>query len=295
MRIRCRLLSRNIRNTTIIIQEGENFDLQKINLDKEDENVFLEVYVADKLKGFTRNAIRVIPGGGYGGVCSDREGEPIAMAFMPYGYNAFVLHYSVRENSKKIFPAQLIQASMAMKHIKDHAEEYNINPEKVFVTGFSAGGHLTASLGTMWDKKEIYEAIDMPYGYNKPAGIMPVYPVISGVEGVAHEGSIYNLCGTETPTEEQRKMVSIEKHVTEKASPAYIVHTSNDQAVHVKNSLDLAGAYADAGLPFELHIYPDGPHGMALGNSITECGVKKYNNPCFAKWVENAVMWAENI
>lgn len=268
---------------------------KKINLDKEDENVFLEVYAADKLEGFTRNAILVLPGGGYSAVCSDREGEPIAMAFMSYGYNAFVLHYSVRGNSEKIFPAQLIQASMAMKYIKDHAEEYNINPEKVFVTGFSAGGHLTASLGTMWDKKEIYEAIDMPYGYNKPAGIIPVYSVITAVEDFAHDGSICNLWGTETPTEEQRQMVSIEKHVTEKASPAYIVHTSNDQVVHVKNALALANAYADAGLTFELHIYPDGPHGMALGNRITECGVEKWNNPCFAKWVENAVMWAERI
>lgn len=268
---------------------------KKISLDREDENVFLEVYAADPLPGFTRNAILVIPGGGYGGVCSDREGEPIAMAFMPYGYNAFVLHYSVAGNSKKIFPTQLIQASMAMKYIKDHAEEYNINPEKVFVTGFSAGGHLTASLGTMWDKKEIYEAIEMPYGYNKPAGIMPVYPVITGAKEFTHEGSICNLWGTQNPTEEQRQMVSIEKYVSEKSCPAYIVHTANDQAVHVKNSLTLANAYADAGLTFELHIYPDGPHGMALGNSITECGEKRWNNPCFAKWIENAVMWAERI
>ena len=99
---------------------------KKIQLDNNDENVYLEIYVADALPGFTRNAILVIPGGGYGAVCSDREGEPIAMAFLPYGYNSFVLHYSVSSNSDKTFPTQLIQASMAMKHIRDHAEEYNI-------------------------------------------------------------------------------------------------------------------------------------------------------------------------
>ena len=114
---------------------------KKIQLDNNDENVYLEIYVADALPGFTRNAILVIPGGGYGAVCSDREGEPIAMAFLPYGYNSFVLHYSVSSNSDKTFPTQLIQASMAMKHIRDHAEEYNIDPKKVFVTGFSSGGH----------------------------------------------------------------------------------------------------------------------------------------------------------
>ena len=244
---------------------------------------------------FIRNAILVIPGGGYGVVCSDREGEPIALAFLPYGYNGFVLHYSVRESSEKTFPAQLIQASMAMKHIKDHAEEYNIDPEKVFVTGFSAGGHLTASLGILWHLKEIYEAVDMPYGYNKPAGIMPVYPVITGIEKFGDFGSVENLWGTKDLTEEQRVAVSLERHVDEKSSPAYIVHTSNDQLVPVQNSLVLANAYAEAGLPFELHIYPDGPHGMALGNQITECGEKKYNDPCFAKWIENAVLWAEKI
>ena len=120
---------------------------KKIQLDKDDENIYLEAYIADKTEGFTRNAILVIPGGGYGSVCSDREGEPIAMAFMPYGYNAFVLHYSVASVNKRTFPSQLIEASKAMKHIKDNAKEYNIDPERVFVTGFSAGGHLAATLG----------------------------------------------------------------------------------------------------------------------------------------------------
>ena len=127
---------------------------KKIPLDDNDDQEYLEVYAADKVKGFVRNAILVLPGGGYAGVCNEREGEPIAMAFMPYGYNAFVLHYSV---GKKPFPIQLIQASKAIKHIRDNAELYNINPDKVFIVGFSAGGHLAATLGTMWDKKEIYD------------------------------------------------------------------------------------------------------------------------------------------
>ena len=268
---------------------------KKVQLDEKDENVYLEVYVADALASFTRNAILVIPGGGYGDVCSNREGEPIAMAFMPYGYNAFVLHYSVSSNSNKIFPTQLIQASMAMKHIKDHAKEYNIDPGKVFVTGFSAGGHLTASLGTMWNKKRIYEALDMPYGYNKPAGIMPVYPVISSDPAFGHMGSFYNLLGSTEASQEMLDATSIEKHVTPDASPAYIVHTSNDDVVNVKNALALANAYAEAGLTFELHIYPDGPHGMALGNHITECSNTKWVDECFAGWVENAVKWASRF
>ena len=268
---------------------------KKIQLDNNDENVYLEIYVADALPGFTRNAILVIPGGGYGAVCSDREGEPIAMAFLPYGYNSFVLHYSVSSNSDKTFPTQLIKAPMAMKHIRDHAEEDNIDPKKVFVTGFSAGGHLAASLGTLWNKKEIYEALDMPYGYNKPSGMMLVYPVISADPTFGHMGSFCNLLGSTEPAQDLLDAASIEKNVTPEACPAYIVHTSNDEIVNVKNSLALANAYAEAGMTFELHIYPDGPHGMALANRITECGNVKWVDECFACWVENAVKWAEKF
>lgn len=256
-------------------------------------DAYLDAYIADKIDGFTRDAILVIPGGGYGSICSEREGEPIAQAFIPYGFNAFVLHYSVGEG--KHFPLQLTEASLAMKHIKDNADEYNINPERVFAAGFSAGGHLAASLGILWDNKEVNEKIDMPFGYNRPTGIMPIYPVVSSDRSFTHIWSIENLLGKENMTEENMLAVSLEKHVNENSSPAFIVHTSNDEAVNVKNSLALAGAYANAGMKLELHIYPDAPHGVALGNEITECGCKKWNNPCIAKWVENAALWAKGI
>ena len=262
---------------------------EKIFFDEKDKEAFLEVYAADKIGDFVRNAILVIPGGGYSCVCSDREGEPIAMTFMNYGYNAFVLHYSV---NKKPFPAHLIQASKAMKYIKDNAEKYNINPEKVFTVGFSAGGHLAASLGTMWDKEEIYKEIDMPHGYNKPKGMMLVYPVISSEH---HTFTFNNLLMEENPSEEKLKMCSIENAVSEKSSPAYIVHTSNDQTVNVKNSLVLGDKFASIGIKFEMHIYWDAPHGVALGNKITECGEKKWNDASIAKGIENAVFWAEKI
>ena len=92
---------------------------KKISLDSENENVFLEAFISAPIEGLVRDAMLVIPGGGYKGICFEREGEPIAQAFMPYGYNAFVLHYSVADNSDKIFPSQLIEASAAIKHIND--------------------------------------------------------------------------------------------------------------------------------------------------------------------------------
>lgn len=266
---------------------------KRIYLFKDNTEAYLDAYIADRITGFERDAVIVIPGGGYGEVCSEREGEPVAMAFIPYGYNAFVFHYST--GNKKTFPAQLIELSMAVKHIKDNAKEYNINKERIFLTGFSAGGHLAGSLAQMWNRKEIYEAIDMPYGYNKPCGAMLIYPVVSGVEEYASMECFKNLLGTENPSYDEFADVSLEKHVGEHSVPLYIVHTSNDELVDVRNSLKLAEAYRENNLTFEMHIYPDGPHGVSLGNKITECGCKKWVNKAISKWVENAVIWADNL
>ena len=104
--------------------------LKRIPLEEGNPDAYLDAYLADPLGGFTRRAILVIPGGGYGAVCSDREGEPIALAFMAEGYNAFVLHYTV--GRKKTYPAQLIEASRAMVHIRENAREYGIDPDAVF-------------------------------------------------------------------------------------------------------------------------------------------------------------------
>lgn len=266
---------------------------EKIPFDGENEKVYLEVYAADKVGDFKRKALLVIPGGGYNAVCSDREGEPIAMAFMPYGYNAFVLHYSVAKSKK--FPSQLIEASAAVKYIKDNAEKYNIDKNNVFAVGFSAGGHLAASLGTLWHKDEIYESLKMEYGYNKPNGVMLIYPVITAFGEECHEESIENLMCEKNPPKEKRMLCSIEKNIDEKTTPAFIVHTANDDFVSVKNSLVLAEAYTKKNIPYEMHIYPDAPHGVALGNKITAGGCIKHDNPHIAEWIRIAAEWAEQL
>ena len=256
------------------------------------EGCTLDVYVADKVGERKQRPLLVIPGGGYAKVCSDREGEPIAFAFIPYGYNAFVLHYTV--GRKKPFPCQLIEAARAIKHIKDNAEKYNIDPEELFVVGFSAGGHLAASTGVLWKLEEIYQNVDMPYGYNKPKGIMTIYPVVSP-RFKQHFTSFRNMWCTDTPTEEQLSAAAIEEHVDKDSAPAFIVHTANDSVVDVKNALVLADAYASAEIPFELHIYPKGPHGMALANAITSMGMPKKENEAIAEWVRHAAVWADFI
>lgn len=264
--------------------------IKRIMLSKNSTDVYIDAYISDKIEGFERKAILVIPGGGYSGVCSDREGEPIAQAFIPYGYNAFVLHYTV--NKKHPFPTQLIEVAEAIKHIKDNAEKYGISKDKIFVVGFSAGGHLAGCSGILWKHPEIYERISMPFGYNKPAGIMLMYPVISTDY---HGFSFNNLLCKEQPTDKDLYSVSLEKHVDSDSAPAFVLHTANDQIVDIKNSLCLANAYTDAKVEYELHVYPNGPHGMALANHITDLGNKQWNNPAIAEWVRMAAYWAENV
>ncbi len=263
--------------------------LEKIKLS---ETAELTAYIADDT-GYKRDGLLIIPGGGYNNVCKEREGEPVALAFLGKGVNTFVLEaYAVAENAK--FPNPLIDASLAMKHIKDNADKYGIDKERVFACGFSAGGHLCASLGILWHLDEIYEKIKMEKGYNKPKGIIPCYPVVSGITDT-HLGSFQNLCGKESPAFAELEAVSVETFVDENSAPAFIMHTANDAVVPVDNSLVLAAAYNKAKVPFALHIFPDAPHGVALGNKITECGKEEYVKPDIEQWVDMALYWMKGV
>lgn len=258
-----------------------------------DENTRLDTYISDKNGWYTRKAILVIPGGGYEAVSNDCEGEAVGQAFVPYGFNFFVLQYSVDRTHS--YPYQLIQASMAMKFIRDHAEEYGIDPEEIYVVGFSAGAHLCGCLGIQWNKQEIYDALPMPVGYHKPKGILMIYPVVSGVSEYTHKGSFQNLFCSASPTKEQLEMASLELHVTKDAVPVYLVHGAADIYVPVENSLLLANAYSKAQVPFELHIYPKESHGFGLGNHITNQWADSDSPEGVRDWVKNAITWMKTL
>ncbi len=271
--------------------------LKRIYLDEENKNVYLDAYIADEMPGLVRKAMLVIPGGGYQNIYPP-EGDPVAMAFMPYGYNAFVLHYTVSRNGVNgTFPKQLIEASKAIKHIKDNAKEYNIDPEELFAVGFSAGGHLAGSLATMWNLKEVYDAIDMEYGYNKLKGAILIYPVVTAMNlyTIDHEDTFKHLLGSDFGNQEIFEKVSLERHVSKDSCPIFMTLCANDVVVNAKNALCLAEAYADNDMPYELHIYPDSKHGFCLGNKITKCNEEKWEDASIAKWVENAVYWANRL
>lgn len=262
------------------------------------DNVVLTSYVAgasDELPyNIKRKAMIVIPGGGYW-YCSDREAEPIALAYLAAGFNTFVLEYSVKDDA--VFPEPLIEASLAVKFIKDNAEKFNIDPDFVFAVGFSAGGHLAAALGTMWHQKCVYDAIDMPFGYNKVRGVVLAYPVICAGE-YAHRGSIDHITGMrnddyKTAPAEALDAVSIEKQIDENTVPMFIWHTAPDGTVPVQNSLILAKELADKKIPFELHVYPKGGHGLSLATSITS--INHTENPVVSEWLGESCRWLENV
>lgn len=260
---------------------------------REDEDITLTSYIANTIENYNPEAILVIPGGGYAHVCAEREGEPIALAFAAKGYNAFVLHYSVGPKAK--FPAPLIDVSLAIAHIKRNSKEYNINPDRIFVTGFSAGGHLTAMIGTMWNHEDVYKNTDIKFGENKPCGCMPIYPVITASEGECHMGSFLNLIGSENPSKEELEYFSLENRVSDETVPMFITSTATDNLVPVQSSLYLATALSKNNISFELHIYPYGPHGLALGNNVTANGNQNMINGRYSRWVDDACAWVKEM
>ena len=237
-----------------------------------------------------RPAVIVCPGGGYWNNCFDREGEPIALAFSAIGgCQTFVLDYSV---APMRFPGALLEIATAVALIRDHANEWNIDPQKIFVCGFSAAGHLVSSLGVLWNRDFVTQALGLHDAQHRPNGVIACYPVISSDPTFGHVGSFLNLLG-ENPTQQQLDQVACEKQVDADTPPFFIWHTREDQIVPVENSLCLAQALAKQGTPFELHIYPHGQHGQALATEVTACDAIPTFPEC-SQWVRDAVRWMNN-
>lgn len=249
------------------------------------DNAKLHVYVSDiRMNQAPRDGLLVIPGGGYGFVSMDREGEPVALAFCGKGMNCFVLEYSVQE--KAVFPTPLQEAALAMAHIKSHARQYDVDPERIFAVGFSAGGHLAGSLGSFWNRQDI---TGVEPTLAKPKGTVLIYPVITAGE-FTHKGSIHTICGTQSPTQEQLDAWSLEKQVSENTVPVFLAHTATDTTVPVENTLMYATALSAKKIPMEVHVFPNGSHGLALANAITAWNADGIV-PEFAQWPCLAYDW----
>lgn len=235
-----------------------------------------------------RPLVLVCPGGGYE-FTSDREAEPIVIQYLSMGFHAAVLRYSV---APARFPVALCQLAGAVCYLKQHAEEYHIDPDKIYVQGFSAGGHLTASLGVFWNRPFLKEALGMENEMFRPAGLILAYPVIKSGE-FAHEGSFRNLLGDRYDAKADE--MSLEKQVTKDTPPTFLWHTAEDTVVPVENSVLFFMALKNAGVPAELHIYPYGPHGLALANHETDNPAGVMVQEACQSWIRLVETWLKNM
>lgn len=205
-------------------------------------------------------AMLVVPGGGYGGVCMQTEGHPIAERFTQLGFRTFILTYRVAPNP---FPAPLQDAMRAVRYIRANAAKFRIKPDMVAAVGFSAGGHLVASLATITDHVNADDGDELDAFSAIPNAVVLSYPVITAGP-LGHEGSVKNWSGHE-PTEEDRELFSLEKHITDATPPAFVWATIEDKLVPCENTILFFQAMKAAGRPCDMHIFPHGHHGMQLG------------------------------
>ncbi len=267
---------------------------EKIYLIENNDKVTLTTYISGdepEIMAKPRPAMVVLPGGAYM-FLSDREGEPVVKKFFAEGFNCFLLRYSVAPDA--VFPEPLREVSLAIIHIKENAEKYNVDPERIFVCGFSAGGHLAACAGTMWhlDIAKPYDS--MPFGQNKPRGMVLCYPWISLDPEVGHRECTVSICGGE-PTTEKIEALSPDRQVSDKTVPAYIWTTCTDDCVDVRNSFLMVEALAKQNIPYEFHVFSRGRHGLSLANSETSYGGEKSLELCdVATWIDEAIFWCKN-
>ncbi len=239
-----------------------------------------------------RPAVIIFPGGGYAFTYSG-EAEPIAMKYAADGICAFILDYSC---TPVHFPIPQLQAFSAVRYVREHAEEFGVRADNIATTGFSAGGHLCSCTGTLWNKFDRYFAAyhmdDVDCHIYRPDKLILCYPVIESATKYAHQGSMINLLG-----EEQYKdsalltLVSTDLQIDAETPPAFLWHTSEDDCVPVRNSIDFAAGLAERGIPCEMHIYPHGGHGLCLGTCVTD--ERTFQEPHdTSEWIYKAIRFA---
>ncbi len=220
--------------------------------------------------------IVVFPGGGYGMV-SEKEGDPVARWLNAAGFTAIVVTYRVAPHQ---YPSALRDAVRAVRLARTHAAEWGVRPDRLAAMGFSAGGHLAGSLATLGEEVALMGDDELIDVLPRPNALVLCYPVVTMVEPSAHEGSVRNLLGDRVP-DARRAEWSLERRVTADTPPTFLWHTAPDEPVPVENSLLFATALASHGVPFALHVFPTGEHGLNLAA----------DEPLAAAWPDLCAAW----
>lgn len=304
-------------------RKGEDFmRSEKIKLYEDREDVTLTTYVLqdspELLAGKRRPAIVICPGGGYFS-CSDREAEPVAIKFASMGYHAFVLRYStycqgsgefpdimkgIQPNENSRYPRAMREIGQAFLIIREHAEEWLVDTERIAVCGFSAGAHNAAMYAANWQEDVISEYFHEKKIKFRPAAAILGYTLSDYIfmkEYAAKQdpmtvaffaASNTAYLGEAAPDEAVLDQVSPARHVKENMPPVFLWATAADELVPVQHSLRMAYALAEQGIPFELHVFEEGPHGLSLASQAS-AGARSEIYPDAAKWTDLAGCWLE--
>jgi acetyl esterase/lipase len=228
-------------------------------------------------------SVIICPGGGYVRLSIDHEGEDVARALNEFGITGFVLKYRLPNDSimidKSVGPLQ--DAQQAIRMVREQAAAWGLNPSKIGIMGFSAGGHLAATAATHFNFKA--DAALKDTTSVRPDFVILLYPVISFNDSIAHKGSKISLVG-KNPTEEQSAFFSNELQITKNSPPAFIVQAGDDKTVPVENSIRYYQACIKNKVPVEMHLYPAGGHGFGLNNKTTT-----------DKWFDRLMNWMNSI
>jgi acetyl esterase/lipase len=226
----------------------------------------------------TKTAVVIAPGGGYQHLSMVREGSDVAAWLNAHGVAAFVLKY--RLGPKYHSPVELGDAKRAIRTVRAEAAKYGIAPDHIGMWGFSAGGHLTATAGTMFDAGNAAATDPIEQQSSRPDFLILAYPVITMEDPYAHKGSRTYLLG-DAPTQAEMEAMSPELHVTAQTPPAFLFTTTDDHTVPVLNSVMFYTALVKAGVPAEMHIFQHGAHGSGLAPT----------NPQLSVWPELLIKW----
>ncbi len=257
----------------------------------DDQTVRLDAFITERSPetsylNAARPAVIVCPGGGYLS-CSDREAEPIALKYAAAGFQVFLLRYTV--GKKAVFPTSLIDLGTTIKYVRDNAEELNVLPHKIAVCGFSAGGHLTTSLGVYWNDKALLTACGADGRDLRPDLLILGYPVIS-TSWMENAGEYPRISGDPDDPAIYRKL-NLHTAVNRDTPPAFITHGVADEAVPVRDSLQLAAALEANDVPFEMHLFSHGTHGYSAADETCCCKDDNWLDPATAQWVPLSIAW----
>jgi acetyl esterase/lipase len=298
---------------------------QVLNLWNDTNMARVETYILQDSPEFQNHqkkpAVIVCPGGAYLGT-SDREAEPVALRFNAMGYHAVVLRYNTfyyhftdvfgdlsttptNPNSK--WPGPLHDLGKTMLLLREKAEEWCIDPDRIAVCGFSAGGNLAGNLATRWNDPELALMLGVSSEQLRPAAVILGYPVLDyflmrdlcRAHPDETGARLFDSCniasfGVTQPTDDMLAEISPIAAVSKETVPCFIWHTASDPLVFVENSLDFARKLSGYKIPFELHIFPEGPHGMALADETT-VNEPDMLDPDVAGWIDLAKAWLHRM